>query len=563
MASISKRRTTKGEWRWDVRWRVDGKPKERAFRRAKDAETFKRQVESDELKGLTIDPSRGRIPFAEYAEGWMVTRRRVDGGRPLAPRTIELYRYILNRWLLPEFATVALTAIRSDRVRIWHGKMAEDGSPLQAAKAYRLLSVILNTAVGDERITRNPCILRGRGRSGPRRRPFVDAEVVLRLADAIDQRYRALVLLAGFGGLRLGELLALRTQHLDLDTGWCVRGPRRRAEGWDTVGHGPQDRRRHPPGIPAGGRDPGPGGASGRVRDGPAGLLFTGPLSDGLRRRRPTRSGSGPQGRRLPTVHLHDLRHAAGTLAAQTGATLREVMARLGHASPAAAQRYQHAAERRDRVIAEALDVILDAAEQSRKATNGPGPRDGRGMEPELDPLPGGPIHPKVGPDQDFLESERRESNSRSAWEADFLPLNYARNGPVRYRGRDAGVPIGGPRLPSTTVRRVILSDRTIREELAAGRIVIDPLDEGDIQPSSVDLRVDRYFRVFRNHTQRVIDVKDDQEELTELLEVGEDDSLILHPGEFILGSTLERVAPPRPGRPAGGEELCSAAWGS
>jgi dCTP deaminase len=91
----------------------------------------------------------------------------------------------------------------------------------------------------------------------------------------------------------------------------------------------------------------------------------------------------------------------------------------------------------------------------------------------------------------------------------------------------------------------VILSDRTIREELAAGRIVIDPLDEGDIQPSSVDLRIDRYFRVFRNHTMRVIDVKEDQEELTELLEVGEGDALILHPGEFILGSTLERVALP------------------
>jgi dCTP deaminase len=98
---------------------------------------------------------------------------------------------------------------------------------------------------------------------------------------------------------------------------------------------------------------------------------------------------------------------------------------------------------------------------------------------------------------------------------------------------------------PSTTVRTVILSDRTIREELAAGRIVIEPLDEGDIQPSSVDLRIDRFFRVFRNHTMRVIDVKEDQEELTELLEIGEEDALILHPGEFVLGSTLERVALP------------------
>ncbi|MFI5042308.1 MAG: dCTP deaminase, partial [Acidimicrobiales bacterium] len=91
----------------------------------------------------------------------------------------------------------------------------------------------------------------------------------------------------------------------------------------------------------------------------------------------------------------------------------------------------------------------------------------------------------------------------------------------------------------------MILSDRTIREQLAAGRIVIDPLDQRDIQPSSVDLHIDRYFRVFRNHTMRVIDVKEDQEELTELVEIVEDDPFILHPGEFVLGSTLERVALP------------------
>src|SRR3954469_16726001 len=91
----------------------------------------------------------------------------------------------------------------------------------------------------------------------------------------------------------------------------------------------------------------------------------------------------------------------------------------------------------------------------------------------------------------------------------------------------------------------MILSDRSIREELAAGRIGIEPLDDGCIQPSSVDLHLDRYFRVFRNHTMRVIDVKEDQEELTELVEIKDDDVFILHPGEFVLGSTAERVALP------------------
>ena len=91
----------------------------------------------------------------------------------------------------------------------------------------------------------------------------------------------------------------------------------------------------------------------------------------------------------------------------------------------------------------------------------------------------------------------------------------------------------------------MILSDRSIREELAAGRIVIDPLDDGCIQPSSVDLHIDRFFRVFLNHTMGYIDVKQDMEELTELVEIKEDDMFILHPGEFVLGSTSERVALP------------------
>ena len=97
-----------------------------------------------------------------------------------------------------------------------------------------------------------------------------------------------------------------------------------------------------------------------------------------------------------------------------------------------------------------------------------------------------------------------------------------------------------------TNVPPMILSDRTIREELEAGRIVIDPFDPSCIQPSSVDLHIDRYFRVFRNHTLGYIDVKQNLEDLTELVEIAQDeDAFILHPGEFVLGSTLERVALP------------------
>ena len=93
----------------------------------------------------------------------------------------------------------------------------------------------------------------------------------------------------------------------------------------------------------------------------------------------------------------------------------------------------------------------------------------------------------------------------------------------------------------------VILSDRTLREQLAAGRIVIEPLDESLIQPSSIDVRISNLFRVFRNHTRGIIDVKLDMVDLTELIEIpeGSDEPFMLHPGEFVLGSTLERIGVP------------------
>jgi dCTP deaminase len=100
-------------------------------------------------------------------------------------------------------------------------------------------------------------------------------------------------------------------------------------------------------------------------------------------------------------------------------------------------------------------------------------------------------------------------------------------------------------------VPNVILSDRSIREQLDMGRIVIDPLDDTLIQPSSIDVRISHLFRVFRNHSRGVIDVKADTRDLTELVEmpIGDDgvgdEPFMLHPGEFVLGSTYERIGVP------------------
>ena len=91
----------------------------------------------------------------------------------------------------------------------------------------------------------------------------------------------------------------------------------------------------------------------------------------------------------------------------------------------------------------------------------------------------------------------------------------------------------------------MLLSDRDIRKELAEGRVVLDPLDDAMVQPSSIDVRLDRFFRLFDNHKYAVIDPAQDQPDLTRLVEVDGDDAFVLHPGEFVLGSTFETVTLP------------------
>ena len=91
----------------------------------------------------------------------------------------------------------------------------------------------------------------------------------------------------------------------------------------------------------------------------------------------------------------------------------------------------------------------------------------------------------------------------------------------------------------------MLLSDRDIRAELDSGRVGLDPLDPAMVQPASVDVRLDRFFRLFDNHRYAHIDPRQEQDELTRLVEVDPDEAFILHPGEFVLGSTYEHVTLP------------------
>jgi integrase len=349
---------------YDVRTRIDGRMVTKTFPTRKAAEAWATKVAHDKLTGIAVDPRSGAEPFAQYATRWLESRR--VRGRPLAPKTRELYRVLLRVHIEPTFGRRNLNAITAEAVRRWHANVSTDSGAMTAAKSYRLLRAILATAVSDGLTQTNPCRVRGAGVERSAERPIVGPDLVLELAEAIGRRWRPLILLAGFGGLRLGELLALRAHHVDLDAGTVtvaeqvvnLEGGRR------LVTEPKTDAGRRVVALPRVVIDALEAHlAFHRAPDQP---LF--PAEDGgvlpattfYKHWRRARHQVGRD-----DLHLHDLRHVAGTLAAWTGATERELMARLGHANPAAARRYQHVARDRDRAIAAGLDTILQGLGES------------------------------------------------------------------------------------------------------------------------------------------------------------------------------------------------------
>ncbi len=166
------------------------------------------------MLGIVADHRAGAELFGPYAARWVTSR--IVRGRSLTPATIQGYQALLRRNLLPHLEDTPLRQIRPETVRTWHATITTDNGADQAAKSYRLLRAILNTAVDDEVLVANPCRIRGGGAENAAERPMIPTEMVLDLADAIGPRYRALVLLSGIGALRTGELLGLRRRDVDL-----------------------------------------------------------------------------------------------------------------------------------------------------------------------------------------------------------------------------------------------------------------------------------------------------------------------------------------------------------
>jgi integrase len=349
--------------RWQVRYKgPDGvdRPAPETFGRKRDAQAWLVRKEAEILAGDWIDPDAGQVPFRAFATTWI--RERPN----LRPKTVDLYGYLLRQHLLPTFGHRSISGIREPSIRAWrHALLTSGVSAVTVAKAYRLLKAIMNTAVDDGIIRRHPCRIVGAGQERSPERPVLTVEQVFDLAEAIGERYEALVLLATFASLRWGELAGLARRHVDLeactvqvvcsltetDNDALALGPPKSAAGRRTVQLPPLV-------VPILRQHLGQYALSG-----PDGLVFTGPTGAFLRRSNFRRRIWLPALARagIPEIHFHDLRHTGNVLTASAGASLRELMARMGHASARAALVYLHDTEDRQRAIAA---TISDLARQ-------------------------------------------------------------------------------------------------------------------------------------------------------------------------------------------------------
>ncbi|MFF3300841.1 tyrosine-type recombinase/integrase [Streptomyces sp. NPDC094473] len=317
-----------------------------------DADRWLVRKEAEILDGRWKNPD-DKVLFGVYADAWFKER-------DYAATTRERNGSALRLHVLPTFANVVLSEITTPQIRRWRAGLLESGvGEATVAKAYQILRAIMNTAVDDEVIQRNPCRIKGAGAAKTAERPFLEVTEVFQLADAVPARFRVFILLAAFTGLRFGELAALQRHDVDLERrtvavrralaetrtdGILVKAPKS-AAGVRTVA------------FPASLTESLAAHLAAYAEPGRTGLVFTGARGGQLRRnnfRRLWLRALETTG--LGDVHFHDLRHTGNTLAATGGATTRELMQRMGHSSVRAALIYQHLVNGRDHAIAAHVD---------------------------------------------------------------------------------------------------------------------------------------------------------------------------------------------------------------
>jgi integrase len=319
-------------------------------------------------RAAAAEVQRRARTLTAYAEAWL-TSRLTPSGAALRPATKFGYRNALDNHILPAFGDLPLDEITTAAVRTWRGQFAAKGTDSAGAKAYGVLKAILQTAQDDGLIARNPCRLKGAGHAMKRRESVALSPAELAaLADVMPRQWRALTLVSGWCGLRIGEAAGLRYGDVDLEHGvlrivqtaqyigaQLVIGPPKSARGARTV-HMP----RHVTDALAEYLD-------GRNGWKPHDFVWT--RSDGQPISRHTtlkafRAACRSIGR--DGMVWHDLRHTANTLAADAGAGAATLQARMGHADPKVSAIYLHTSTSHDRDLADALSEMAIRKERTR-----------------------------------------------------------------------------------------------------------------------------------------------------------------------------------------------------
>ena len=331
------------------------------FRTRGEAEKSLAVATADRNRGSWIDPRDGRVSFDAYSTRWLEERAS------LRPRTRELYDGLLRLHIVPSFGHVELSAVTAPMVRQWHAKLTRADRPgdVTIAKCYRLLKSIFATAVADDLIAKNPCVLQGAGVEHSPERPIASITDVDHLVEVAPPHLKALILVATYTSLRLGELSALTRQNIDLNKHvvTVVASAADLRDGTRIVGEPKSAAGRRRVAIPEVVMDVLRDHLDNYSELGREGLVFVGPKGGPLRRG--NFSGvwrSIAHEADLDGLRFHDLRHTGNTLAAMTGASTKELMTRMGHSSTRAALGYQHATEERERLIATKLNEMISGA---------------------------------------------------------------------------------------------------------------------------------------------------------------------------------------------------------
>jgi integrase len=365
---IQRKTTRSGEARYEVRFRGrDGKERSRTFRTRKEAERYERSQHEALDRGVWVDPRSGKVTLKAWSDEWQRTVVH------LRPSTKRIYDANLRNHIIPELGHVELGKLTPSMLRAWiagllakkgaHGKILSKGS---AAQAYRTLNRVLSAAVDNELLGRNPLAGIKSPRSDGEPMRFLSHEEVAALADAIDDRYRALVLVAAYTGLRAGELMALRRTNVDLlHRTITVVEQVQPIKGGHHVSVPKSAAGRRSVAIPRLVSEALQHHLETYAAAGPDGLVFTAPEGGYMRlenfRRRVWRPGTVAAG--VAPLRLHDLRHTCASLAIAAGADIKVLQRMLGHASAALTlDRYGHLMPGQAQTVADRLDDMARRA---------------------------------------------------------------------------------------------------------------------------------------------------------------------------------------------------------